>query len=159
MRAMLMAVLFAPLMASAQIYKCTGSDGKINFTDSPCGAETKAEQLESAPPQGLDKLYIEIKEKRKAHAKWSAEHDAREAQLAGRARAKYTSRRMREGLRIGMTEGEVEAIPHWRGAESRNVTETVFGVREQRVFRVSDDNEYEQMYLYFDNGVLTTIQD
>ena len=66
---------------------------------------------------------------------------------------------MHEGLRIGMTEAEVEALPHWRWSEDSNTTRTARGVREQRIFRASYDNEFDRMYLYFTNGVLTSIQD
>lgn len=47
MRALLMAVCaMTPLIATAQVYKCTGVDGKVEFSDRPCaGATTKQEAV------------------------------------------------------------------------------------------------------------------
>jgi hypothetical protein len=44
------ALLLAPLMASAQVYKCTGADGKVAFSDRPCaGAATQQETIAIQP--------------------------------------------------------------------------------------------------------------
>lgn len=46
-----MALLLAPLMANAQVYKCTGADGKVAFSDRPCaGAATQQETMAIEQP-------------------------------------------------------------------------------------------------------------
>lgn len=152
-------LLLSAAPAHAQIFKCTDANGKVNFTDSPCQAAQQAQQIERVPPQGLDKLYIELDQKKEAHKKWEAEHQAQSAELERKERRLYIGRQMHEGLRIGMTSDQVEALPHWRWSEDSNITQTAHGTREQRIFRSSYDNEYERMYLYFNNGILTVIQD
>lgn len=160
MRTLLAVTLSAmTLTAQAQIYKCTGADGKVNFTDSPCSSEQQAQTIDRVPPQGLDKMRIDLERRQAEHAQFEAEYQAKNAADERKERQLYLSRRMHEGLRIGMTEEEVESLPQWRWSEDSNVTQTAGVEREQRVFRASYDNEYEHMYLYFVNGVLTVIQD
>lgn len=36
MRLIIMAVALLPCLASAEIYKCVGADGRVNLTDKPC---------------------------------------------------------------------------------------------------------------------------
>ena len=68
--------------------------------------------------------------------------------------------------RVGMTADEVTAyLKHpechstkafkWCGYWEVNSTKSAYGTREQWVFR----RGYQQTYLYFENGVLTTVQD
>jgi hypothetical protein len=38
-------VTLVPVVASAQFYKCTNSNGKIEFSDKPCAAETRKEHI------------------------------------------------------------------------------------------------------------------
>lgn len=54
MRALLVgAALLAALPAQAAIYKCPGPDGRVVFSDKPCGgaAESPEHQVEVAPPK------------------------------------------------------------------------------------------------------------
>ena len=51
---------------------------------------------------------------------------------------------------IGMTENEVYASP-WGAPKKKNRTETAYGVREQWV--------YDEGYIYFEDGRVTSIQD
>lgn len=145
--------------AQAQIYKCTGADGKVNFTDSPCQATEQAQAIDRVPLQGLDKMRQDIEQSRAESKRREAEYLARQAERERLERQMYWSRKMHEGLRIGMTASELEDLPHWKHADSYNTTQTAGGVREQRVYRTSYDNEYERMYLYIVNGVLAVIQD
>ena len=46
---MLIALLLFPILASAQIYKCTQTDGKVKFSDKPCSKSVIQEQLEEKP--------------------------------------------------------------------------------------------------------------
>lgn len=147
------------LSAQAQIYKCTGTDGKVNFTDSPCSSAQQSQTIEHAPPQGLDKMRIDLDQRRAESARKQEEHQAWREENERKERHLYISRQMHEGLRIGMSQEEVESLPQWRRSDDSNITKTALGVREQRVFRASYDNEYDQMYLYFVNGILTVIQD
>lgn len=57
------ALLLAPLMASAQVYKCTGADGKVAFSDRPCaGAATQQETItiEQRPPSKTSPSQAEL---------------------------------------------------------------------------------------------------
>jgi hypothetical protein len=56
----------------------------------------------------------------------------------------------KEGVRIGMTEAEVLASS-WGAPEKKNNTHTKHGTRSQWVYGL-------RHYLYFENGILTTIQ-
>lgn len=44
---LLMLLLVFPAFASAQIYKCKHSDGKVGFSDKPCSANAIQEQVEN----------------------------------------------------------------------------------------------------------------
>ena len=46
---MLIALLLFPILASAQIYKCTQTDGKVKLSDKPCSKSVIQEQLEEKP--------------------------------------------------------------------------------------------------------------
>lgn len=147
------------LSAQAQIYKCTSTEGKVNFTDSPCPTEQQSKAIESVPPTGLDKMRIDLERNRVEREQRQAEYQAKEREDEHKERIVYVSRTMHRGLRIGMTQQQVEALPQWRNSVESNVTKTAHGTREQRVFRSDYDNEYDFMYLYFENGILTVIQD
>ena len=62
MRALLMAVFaMTPLIATAQVYKCTGVDGKVAFSDRPCaGATTKQEAVTIDQPPAKRFRYVEV---------------------------------------------------------------------------------------------------
>ena len=74
--AILIATLLASPGAMAQLYKCTGPDGKVNFTDSPCKGTEQAQTLQRVPPQGLDKMRIELEQHRVDQQKWEADYQA-----------------------------------------------------------------------------------
>lgn len=81
------------------------------------------------------------------------------AKLRAARQSKYLARRERTGLVIGMTSDEASSLDAWGYPDDVNVTETAKVRREQWAYQVDVDNEYERIYLYFSNGVLTTIQD
>jgi len=57
-------------------------------------------------------------------------------------------------VHVGMTKNE--ALESWGTPSDINKTTTAYGVREQWVYR---GRNYARKYLYFDNGVLKTIQE
>lgn len=156
MRGLLLVLLLAAQgAAGAQFYKCTGPDGKVNFTDSPCAASEAVQTLDRVPPQGLDKVFKDIEDSKARRAE-------NERVWAERERAEATRlyrRQAHAGLELGMTASQVRAHPVWGGPDEVNATRLPGLTREQWVYGVDPENEYERMYLYFDNGVLTTIQD
>ncbi len=153
--------LLLPLAAHAEIYKCTGPDGKLNLTDRPCGQGESAEVV-NIPPPPESPYEREMREARESMAR----SDARIAELEERARqrriaqaSRYWGRTLREGLSLGMTSDEVLALDAWGFPDDKNSTESKRLVREQWIYRTDIDNEHERMYLYFHNGRLVTIQD
>ena len=80
---------------------------------------------------------------RKARAKKEAEERARRE-------AEEKARKKREGVTIGMTKQDV-LDSSWGKPKYINTTTTRYGVREQWVYGGGN-------YLYFENGILTSIQ-
>ena len=85
----------------------------------------------------------------KARAKRASEITAK-ADAVRRAQREEFSRR--PNVHIGMTADDVVERSNWGRPQSKNRTTTVHGVKEQWVYG-------DRRYLYFDNGVLTAIQD
>ena len=79
----------------------------------------------------------------------NASEQARQAAAQKKAQAVAASKPKKEGVAIGMTKEQVLSS-NWGRPQSVNKTITANGTREQWV--------YNGGYLYFDNGVLTTIQ-
>jgi hypothetical protein len=46
--------ILIPSLGSATIYKCTGQDGSITYTDAPCPADTTTQYIDTAAPPWLD---------------------------------------------------------------------------------------------------------
>lgn len=78
-----------------------------------------------------------------------ARADKAEAIRVKKAAAEEKARRRHEGVRLGMTKDEVLGSS-WGRPRTINTTTYTFGVHEQWV--------YDGGYLYFENGILTTIQ-
>lgn len=159
------AALLAALPAQAEIYKCVGADGKINFTDSPCSANASSEivELPPVPETPYQRRMRELEEGRKEHeaamAELEAESAKRRVQREEERRLlwhKYYARQQGTGLIIGMTSKEVEALPNWGVPDDVNATTTAAGTREQWIYSV--DDEAGRVYLYFDGGRLVAIQ-
>ena len=72
---------------------------------------------------------------------------------------KYKQRSYSAGLRVGMSQDEVTSHPVWGYPDDSNTTSTQYGVREQWIYETDLENEFERTYIYFENGVLTAIQD
>ena len=49
-----LAFILIPSLGSATIYKCTGQDGSITYTDAPCPADTTTQYIDTAAPPRLD---------------------------------------------------------------------------------------------------------
>ena len=106
------------------------------------------------------------RQKEQARALRQAEEAEREAQKQELARARYAEQQAaREekcngplsfGVKIGMTQEDLMLCLQDinNGHPDRvNTTTTARGMREQWIYRISD----EDRYYYFENGVLTTI--
>lgn len=160
MRWIVLALVMLPGAASAEIYKCTGPDGKIAFSDKPCSAAEKAEAVRlPAPPESPYERRMREGAQRRAEQQALLRELNQQAEARRRARlSTYAARRAGVGVRVGMTALEVEKLPDWGPPNDINRTTTALGVREQWVYRTDEENEYERVYLYFSNGVLTTIQ-
>lgn len=153
--------------ANGEIYKCTGADGKVNLTDRPCVSHENAERVNLPPPPetGIERRLRMEAEQRAAEQR---KHDElirglRETtevlkKESERQKALFARRVAQEGLRIGMTFKEVNDHPVWGLPNKINNTTNSHGTRSQWIYPVSVTNEYEVIYLYFRNGVLTTIQ-
>lgn len=49
-----LALILIPSFSSAAIYKCTGQDGSITYTDAPCPADNTTQYIDPAAPPGLN---------------------------------------------------------------------------------------------------------
>lgn len=164
---LIFAFALAPTLASAQIFKCTGSDGKVTLTDKPCASTEAAEAIVIPPPPetGLQKRQREQAEQRQAdkakHEKLisdlRATRDVLQAE-SDRQKALFAKRVAQEGLVIGMSFQQVNDHPVWGLPNKINNTTTAGGVRSQWIYPVSLTNQFEMIYLYFVNGRLSTIQ-
>lgn len=149
MRLIFSIVLMVPLVASAELYKCTGPDGKVNFTDRPCGPSEASKALQV---DEVSKARQAEEKKRKDLRAWTNNYQRERAD-------KYKQRSYSAGLRVGMSQDEVTSHPVWGYPDDSNTTSTQYGVREQWIYETDLENEYERTYIYFENGVLTAIQD
>lgn len=156
-----------PALAGAEIYKCTGADGKVNLTDRPCAGQVAVEVVNLPPPPetGLQRRLRFEAEQRALEQK---KQDDLIQQLRGttellkkeseRQKALYARRIAQEGLRIGMTFKEVNDHPVWGMPRKVNNTTNSSGIRSQWIYPVSVTNEFDVIYLYFKAGRLSTIQ-
>lgn len=90
----------------------------------------------------------------KAHQEQIARENKENERLIARARAEDAKRlaaeKKKQGVAVGMTKADVLASS-WGRPQSINTTTTAYSVREQWVYGSGN-------YLYFENGVLKTIQ-
>jgi hypothetical protein len=49
-----LSLILIPSLSSAAIYKCTGQDGGITYTDEPCPADTTTQYIDPAAPRWLN---------------------------------------------------------------------------------------------------------
>lgn len=98
------------------------------------------EHLDANPP--VKALYIKV-------ADAARKQDAADA---ARAAAIVKAAKRREGVKIGMTQQDV-LDSSWGKPDTINRTTSASGTREQWVYRSRVSG-----YLYFENGVLTTVQ-
>lgn len=49
-----LAFILIPSLGSATVYKCTGQDGSITYTDTPCPADTTTQYIDTAAPPWLN---------------------------------------------------------------------------------------------------------
>lgn len=123
MKPILAAVLACTtLQASAQVYKCPGTDGTTLYTSTPCTGGKAVDVRPAARPSIPDIPDTQI---------W---HRARD-------------------LKIGMSAEDAQKV--WGRPVRINRSTTAAGTREQWVYGYGHKHEY----LYFQNGVLVTIQD
>lgn len=131
MKKIVLSILFfaSCSFANAQVYQCKVG-GNLVFQDKPC-AGSKEQQTQ-------------IREKQNAYKTAKYEKEKREADWASRKEPK-----------LGMTTSQAEKST-WGYPDKTNRTTGVYGVKEQWVYQVRPGLS---KYLYFDNGILTTIQD
>lgn len=91
-----------------------------------------------------DKIFNEITPE--VIAKQKAAESAEKAKVEAEEKAKAKS----EGVRIGMTQDQVRNS-NWGNPKSINTTTTAYGIHEQWVYGGRN-------YLYFEDGILTSIQ-
>lgn len=67
-RLLLTALLFSPLLASAQVYKCADSTGKIQFSDQPCatGQQSSEVRIDKHPEPPAPKQAFELRMSKEA---------------------------------------------------------------------------------------------
>lgn len=95
------------------------------------------------------------REQRAAEVKGTQERERMAAQRKREEQARrdaVAAQRARPSPRIGMTQSQVINGTNWGGPTDINRTITAGGTREQWVYG-------NRRYLYFDNGILTAIQD
>lgn len=98
-----------------------------------------------------EKSISRIRKKAEAQRERIAIARAKDAEVqAELARSEEASKRWKNTVRVGQTEGDVLAYG-WGRPDKVNRTTNAYGVREQWV--------YDNKYLYFENGILTSIQD
>lgn len=153
MRALIIALALLPTISLAEIYKCTDAEGRVNLTDQPCGSGTDGAVLLGGTPQPKEGPTDE--ERKRLNAEFDRQIAEREAAKSNQ----YRIRRYHQGLVLGMSSEEVMRLDGWGYPDDKNVTQTIHGTREQWIYRTDPDNEYERMYLYFDDGFLDVIQD
>lgn len=103
----------------------------------------------------VNKLYNECSDainkiKSDADAQAKAEQDAKDAQALVDEKAKAKT----EGVKIGMTQQQV-LDSSWGKPDQINKTTTAYGTNEQWVYGY---NSSKMNFLYFENGILTSIQ-
>lgn len=157
MRGLIAALALLPTMVAAQVYKCTDAQGRVNLTDQPCGVREGAVLLSAQPQTGAP--HMDTAEERHAFEQKMLERaDKREAALSAE-RMRFYNRRSHAGVRIGMSSQDVYSLPDWGYPDDKNTTQTARGNREQWIYSADPNDEFERMYLYFDNDILTVIQD
>lgn len=161
MRGLIACLVLLPAIAGAEVYKCTDSQGRVNLTDQPCGVREGAVLLSDKPQPNapLQKTAAEIDESNAAFDRAMAERAAKANERQAKVREFYARRKAHTGLRIGMPQSELYTNKDWNFPDDRNVTETARGTHEQWIYSTDPDNKFERMYLYFDNDILTVIQD
>lgn len=147
-------VLAAP--ASAAIYKCTGPDGKLQFSDKPCGGlEAAAEQLiEVAPAQSPGNLGVS-KEQQEVWARQPQRKDRPRPVPPAGSRGfcrSFSSTELRSivvsnGVQQGMTKGSVQQA--WGAPTVVNG-----GDLEQWVYRWPSSTSY----VYFVDGCVYSVE-
>lgn len=134
----------ADLLARAK-FLATGSPQNAVEILQPCTS--------TLSPESLKFLAQVTSESDARKAKLLAAEQAKESKdrkVRAEVRAREKADRRREGVSIGMTREEV-LDSMWGKPQSINRTTGAYGTHEQWVYRGRN-------YLYFENGVLTTIQ-
>lgn len=121
--------LSLPTFANAGVYQCKVS-GSLVFQDKPCA--------------GSNEQTKQIREKQNVYKNTQEKIEREKAERAARKEPK-----------LGMTAAQAEKST-WGYPDKTNRTTGVYGVKEQWVYYVRPGLS---KYLYFDNGILTTIQD
>jgi hypothetical protein len=139
--------------AAAHLARCTsGLDALMESARQHLAAQEPGRafaQLDACRPH-LTPAALQLQQQAKAAAEAANEASAaRIRQTVAREQRELAAKKKKEGVRVGMTPEDVIASS-WGKPERVNRTTNAYGVREQWV--------YGNNYLYFKDGVLTTIQ-
>ena len=154
-------LLLASVSVSADtIYKCTGPDGKLVFSDKKC--QENAERIDYQHPESWqEKIERESQEHDQAMAKMQAETEAKRAELQAsiaeqnrKHQARCEARHAQYGLKIGMSKRELMSHPTWGFPNDISQTTTASGTTEYLVYECEG---YGNIRLHVSNGVLDAI--
>lgn len=153
--------LLTSCMVSADtIYKCTGPDGRLVFSDKKC--QENAERIDYQHPESWqEKRERESREHDQAMAKMRAETEARRAELQAsiaeqnrKHRELCSARHDQYGLKIGMSRGDLINHPTWGYPDSISQTTTAGGTTEYFVYECEG---YGNVRLHVTNGFVDAI--
>lgn len=143
--------------ASAEIYKCKGSNGKLVFSDRKCATDAEGvdvrgefeaaseEAAQSGLRRGEQEMLSDYYKRRERLRKAAAERAERAQQ-----RMRF-NRAIEDGkIMVGMTEEDV--LEAWGRPTKVNTSLNASGRREQWVYRHTTSST---QYVYFQNGVMT----
>lgn len=119
------------------VNKCKDATGKVTYQEHPCGNASSAEVIKAAPAMDTGGGDVSAEERLQKIRSDNAKFDA---MMSGRV--------MR-----GMTAAQVKNA--WGNPSAVNQSTGSYGVNEQWVYRRVHG---ETQYIYFENGVVTSIQ-
>lgn len=145
---------------AATVYKCTGEDGKVVFSDRECGVS--AETIEYKHPESYtERIARELAEAKARRADQEAELNrarelrARESAERDKRHRDFCSARLaQEGLIIGMSKADLYKTRLWNFPDEVSKTTTAHGVTEYWVYKCDG---YGSVRLFLRNGKLDSI--
>jgi hypothetical protein len=151
---------YKPLLESGKSYEnMTDEEGKtaedliLNWDKLEEEFKTSYQTQKDSISKSIDDYNAKKKAAEEAKkAEEAKQAAAAAAQKAAEEKQADIAKRKNEGVRIGMTKDEV-LMSNWGKPDKINKTTNAYGVHEQWVYRSRGSG-----YLYFDDGILTSIQ-